>query len=136
GAMRLSALMQQRVVYVLTHDSIFLGEDGPTHQSIEHAMALRLIPGMHTMRPADDRETAAAWLAALRRVDGPTSLLLTRQDLPQLAGTEDAVEGVARGGYVLSGGDGTPDLTLIATGSEVHLCAEAAEQLRADGVAV
>ena len=136
GSMRLAALMRQRVIYVLTHDSIFLGEDGPTHQSVEHAMALRTIPGMHVMRPADARETAAAWLAALRRSDGPTCLLLTRQNLPGLPGTRDAVAGVARGGYVVRDCDGPPALILLATGSEVHLCTAAAETLAADGVAV
>lgn len=136
GSMRLAALMRQRVIYVLTHDSIFLGEDGPTHQSVEHAMALRTIPGMHVMRPADARETAAAWLAALRRSDGPTCLLLTRQNLPGLPGTRDAVAGVERGGYVVRDCDGPPALILLATGSEVHLCTAAAETLAADGVAV
>ncbi|MGM0576344.1 MAG: transketolase [Myxococcota bacterium] len=136
-AMRLAALMKQRVVYVLTHDSIFLGEDGPTHQSVEHAMALRQIPGLHVFRPADGRETAAAWAAALRRTDGPSALLLTRQGVPQLPGTRDAAEGVARGAYVVHGDeDALPDLILIGTGSEVHLCTAAAERLEAQGVAV
>lgn len=135
GAMRLSALMRQRVIYVLTHDSVFLGEDGPTHQSVEHAMALRLIPGMHVLRPADARETAAAWLTALRRVDGPSCLLLTRQDLPALDGTHAALEGVPRGGYVVVDCDGAPDVVLVGTGSELHLCTGAAERLAADGVA-
>ncbi len=136
-SIRLAALMHQRVVHVLTHDSIFLGEDGPTHQSIEHAMALRLIPGLHVMRPADGRETAAAWLAALRRTDGPTAMLLTRQNLPQLPGSESAVEGVAKGGYVVHGDpDARPDVILIATGSEVHLCTQAAAILEGRGLSV
>ena len=134
GSMRLSALMKQRVVYILTHDSIFLGEDGPTHQSVEHAAALRLIPGMHVMRPADTRETSAAWAAALRRTDGPTCLLLSRQGLPAIAGTKDALDGVERGAYVVHGeGHATPDMILIGTGSELHLCIEAATTLEADG---
>ncbi|PKN55848.1 MAG: transketolase [Deltaproteobacteria bacterium HGW-Deltaproteobacteria-14] len=136
GSMRLAALMRQRVIYVLTHDSVFLGEDGPTHQSVEHAMALRTIPEMHVIRPADARETAAAWLAALRRSDGPTCLLLTRQNLPGLPGTRDAVLGVERGGYVVRDCAGPPALILLATGSEVHLCTGAAEVLAAEGVAV
>ena len=132
GAVRLSALMKQRVLYIFTHDSIFLGEDGPTHQAVEHAMALRLIPDLDVIRPADARETAAAWAAGLRRADGPTALLLTRQSLPQLDGTERAMEGVATGGYVLSC-DGDPELVLMGTGSEVQLCVGAAEALRAEG---
>jgi len=134
GSMRLSALMGQRVIYVLTHDSVFLGEDGPTHQSVEHAMALRTMPGMHVIRPADARETGAAWLAALERTDGPTGLLLTRQGVPPLDGTRDAVEGVRRGGYVVLDCDGEPDLVLIGTGSELHLCTGAAEALAGEGV--
>jgi transketolase len=133
GAMRLSALMEQRVIYVLTHDSIFLGEDGPTHQSVEHAMALRLIPNMTVLRPADARETAAAWGAALRRTDGPTCLLLTRQGLPSLAGTRNATAGVKAGAYTVLESDGDPELVLVGTGSEVHLCVAAAEALHAEG---
>lgn len=133
-SMRLAALMHQRAIYVLTHDSIFLGEDGPTHQSVEHAMALRLIPGLDVMRPADGRETAAAWAAALRRSDGPTGLLLTRQGLPQLEGTKDAMDGVAKGAYVVVGADvADPEIILIGTGSELHLCTEAAEVLASEG---
>jgi transketolase len=137
GSMRLSALMKQRVVYVLTHDSIFLGEDGPTHQSIEHAAALRLIPGMHVLRPADTRETSAAWAAALRRTDGPSCLLLSRQGLPALPGTTAALEGVERGGYIIHGDpESTPDLILVGTGSETHLCVGAALALEAEGRSV
>ncbi len=136
-SIRLAALMHQRVVFVLTHDSIFLGEDGPTHQSVEHAMALRQIPGLHVMRPADGRETAAAWAAALERADGPTALLLTRQGLPQLPGTMTALEGVRRGAYVVHGApDEVPQITLIGTGSELHLCTEAAQVLEQQGVSV
>jgi transketolase len=135
-AIRLAALMGQRVIYVLTHDSLFLGEDGPTHQAVEHAMALRLIPNLHVMRPADGRETAAAWFHALRRCQGPTAILLSRQGLPQLPGTLNALEGVGRGGYVVHGGAARPDLVLIGTGSELHLCTGAAKDLESDGLAV
>lgn len=133
GAMRLSALMKQRVIYVLTHDSIFLGEDGPTHQSVEHAMALRLIPGMQVLRPADPRETAACWALALRSADRPSSLLLTRQGLPAVPGTERALAEVEKGAYVISDSEGEPELILLATGSELHLCVGAAERLREQG---
>ncbi|MBL8788358.1 MAG: transketolase [Deltaproteobacteria bacterium] len=129
GAIRLSALMQQKVILVLTHDSIFLGEDGPTHQSVEHAMALRLIPGLTVMRPGDARETAAAWLFAVAH-QGPTALLLTRQDLPAIPGTG---AGLQRGGYIVSDPP-NPDLVLIGTGSELHLCTGAAALLAAQGV--
>ena len=136
-SIRLAALMHQRVIFVLTHDSVFLGEDGPTHQAVEHAMALRQIPGLHVMRPADGRETAAAWAAALEREDGPTALLLTRQGLPQLPGTMSAIDGVRRGGYVVHGEpDEIPQITLIGTGSELHLCTGAAEVLESQGVTV
>ena len=135
GSMRLSALMHQRAVFVLSHDSVFLGEDGPTHQSVEHAMALRQIPGMDVWRPADGTETAGAWLAALRRSDGPASMLLTRQGLPQLPGT--SWEGVARGGYIVEGdADTIPQIILMGTGSELHLCTEAAAELTGQGVNV
>ena len=132
GAIRLAALMEQRVVYVFTHDSIFLGEDGPTHQAVEHAMALRLIPNLDVLRPCDARETAACWLAALKNTSGPSALLLTRQGLPALDGTESAFDSVSRGAYVLSSDD-APDLVLMATGSEVQLVVEAAETLRSQG---
>lgn len=136
GSMRLSALMGVRVVYVLTHESIFLGEDGPTHQAVEHHAALRVIPNMRVLRPADGNETAAAWLAALRRTGGPTSLCLTRQGLPTVTTREAALEGVARGGYVVRDAEGPPHIVLIGTGSELHLCTEAAARLAADGVGV
>ncbi|GGI09507.1 transketolase [Egicoccus halophilus] len=137
-AIRLSALMQQRVVYVMTHDSIGLGEDGPTHQPVEHLPALRAIPGLTVLRPADGAETVAAWKLALEH-DGPSVLALTRQGLPPLG---DRPEGaVERGAYVLrdvhpDGDEGAdPQVVLIGTGSEVQLCLGAAEQLAADGVA-
>ena len=137
GAMRLGSLMKQRAIYVLTHDSIFLGEDGPTHQAVEHAAALRVIPDLRVLRPADARETAAAWALALRRHDGPTCLLLTRQSLPLLPGTERAAAELGHGAYVVHGAaTATPDIVLIGTGSELHLCTGAASLLEAEGVSV
>ena len=136
-SMRLSALMHQPVVYVFTHDSIGLGEDGPTHQAVEHYMALRAIPNLTFIRPADANETAEAWRAALQRTDGPTALALTRQKLLTLDRDAFAsAEGLHQGAYILSDSDGTPDLVLIASGSEVGLIVEAAEVLRGEGVAV
>ncbi|QFU88796.1 transketolase [Amycolatopsis sp. YIM 10] len=130
---RLAALMQAPVIYVWTHDSIGLGEDGPTHQPIEQLSALRAIPGLNVVRPADANETAAAWKAVLEDNQHPSGLALTRQNVPVLEGT--STEGVARGGYVLAEASGaTPDVVLIATGSEVQLAVEARKKLEADGV--
>ena len=132
-AVRLAALMQTSVVYVWTHDSIGLGEDGPTHQPIEHLAALRAIPGLAVVRPGDANETAYAWRAALERPEGPKGLALTRQNLPVLEGT--SAEGVARGGYVLADAStGTPQVVLIATGSELQIAVDARAALEADGV--
>jgi transketolase len=136
-AVRLAALMELPVTYVWTHDSIGLGEDGPTHQPIEHLMALRLIPNLTVLRPADANETVAAWRVAMRHRNGPVALSLTRQKVPVLAGTaEHATQGVARGAYVITeAGDGRPPrLVLIGTGSEVQVAVAAREQLEADGV--
>ncbi|MEO6207910.1 MAG: transketolase C-terminal domain-containing protein, partial [Candidatus Limnocylindrales bacterium] len=137
GAVRLSALAGLHVIHVWTHDSVGLGEDGPTHQPVEHYAALRAIPNLWFVRPGDANETAAAWAMAVERNDGPVALALTRQKLPTLPGTDRlAREGVARGGYVLreaSGGAG-PSLILIATGSELQLAFTAAETLEADGI--
>ncbi|QFZ22039.1 transketolase [Saccharothrix syringae] len=134
-AVRLAALMKSPVVYVWTHDSIGLGEDGPTHQPVEHLAALRAIPGLAVVRPGDANETAAAWKAAVERRNGPVGLALTRQNLPVLAGTkEKALEGVARGGYVLEG-EGEPELVLIATGSELQIAVEARKVFESEGVA-
>jgi len=132
AAMRLSALMKQPVIYVLTHDSIGVGEDGPTHQPIEHLASIRSIPNFTVIRPADSRETAAAYLAALTRVDSPTALVLTRQNLPQLDGTgPDALKGA----YILSDSEKeTPDIILMASGSEVQLILEAKKILKEKGV--
>ena len=128
-AVRLSALMEAPSVWVWTHDSVFLGEDGPTHQPIEHLASLRAMPHLWVIRPADANETVAAWEIALNRSDGPVGLVLTRQDLPVLEGTHR--EGVGRGGYILRDGS---DVTLLATGSEVHVGLEAADLLTGDGV--
>lgn len=132
GAMRLSALMKQPVLYVLTHDSIGVGEDGPTHQPIEHLAALRSIPNFTVIRPADSRETAAAYLSALTRTDSPTALVLTRQNLPLLDG---AGPNALKGAYILSDSEKeTPDMILMATGSEVQLIVEAKKQLKEQGI--
>jgi transketolase len=129
--------MGLRVIYVFTHDSIGLGEDGPTHQPIEHIASLRLMPNMTVWRPCDLLETAVAWRAAIERIEGPTSLVLSRQNLPQQAGTPARAADVARGGYVLVKEDGgKPDLVLIATGSEVALAVQARTQLAARGLKV
>lgn len=134
NAIRMSALMKQRVIYVLTHDSIGLGEDGPTHQPIEHAASLRLIPNMHVWRPADLLETAVAWRLALERKTGPASLLLSRQDLPQQSHHLDQIGEIAKGGYVLLDHDTRIDGIFIATGSEVHLAITAAQELQEEHI--
>ena len=133
NAIRMSALMKQRVVHVLTHDSIGLGEDGPTHQPIEHAAVLRLIPDLHVWRPCDGFETAVAWSTAIERTDGPSALLLSRQNLPQLSSTNIDPANIARGAYILSDCDGKPEAVLIATGSEVGLAIEAQQTLQQQG---
>jgi transketolase len=133
NALRLAALMGIRVVYVFSHDSIGLGEDGPTHQPIEHAASLRLMPNMEVWRPCDTVETAVAWTAALRRKNGPTALLLTRQNVPFVQ--RKSLEGVAKGGYVLSEAPGARAV-IIATGSEVALALAAQKQLGDAGVPV
>jgi transketolase len=134
-AVRLAALSRVPDVWVWTHDSVGLGEDGPTHQPVEHYAALRAIPHLWFVRPADATETVGAWKVALDREDGPVALALSRQKLPTLEQTTR--EGVERGAYVLwesDDADGVPDLILIATGSEVHLALEAAQKLDAQGV--
>jgi transketolase len=136
-AIRMAALMKLRVVYVLTHDSIGVGEDGPTHQPVEHAAALRLIPHLDVWRPCDEVETIAAWSAAVFRQDGPSALLLSRQVLPAQRRDADALAAVARGGYVLAEPPGgAPRAVLLATGSEVQLAVEAQARLHADGIPV
>jgi len=136
-SLRLSALMGQPVIYVLTHDSIGLGEDGPTHQPVEHLSALRAIPNVTVLRPADATEAAQAWVAALRNTDGPTVFALTRQTVPTFdRSTLAPADGVHRGGYVLSDDDGTPDVILMGTGSEVQHALVAAATLREEGTNV
>ncbi len=131
-AIRLAALMKQRVVHVMTHDSIGLGEDGPTHQPVEHLAALRCIPNCFVMRPCDAIETAECWQAALERVDGPSVLVLTRQGLPTVRKAE-AENRVARGAYILAEASAQPKVVIIATGSEVEIALKAREQLEAAG---
>ncbi|MEO1367630.1 MAG: transketolase C-terminal domain-containing protein, partial [Acidobacteriota bacterium] len=133
-AMRLSALMGQPAIYVLTHDSIFLGEDGPTHQPISQLMGLRAMPGMTVLRPADGNETVAAWRVAVENTAGPTSLVLTRQGLPILPLDADTVtDGVRRGAYVVADAD-DPHLLLLASGSEVPLVLDAHRALADEGI--
>ena len=136
NALRLSALMKQRVIYVLTHDSIGLGEDGPTHQPVEHAAMLRMTPNMSVWRPADLLETAVAWQVALEHHTGPTALLLSRQNLPALPHNDNAAHLIKKGGYIVVDCEGTPDALLIATGSEVQLALSAAEKVKAKGLKV
>jgi transketolase len=135
NAIRMAALMKLRVIHVFTHDSIGLGEDGPTHQPVEHAASLRLIPNLDVWRPCDAAETAASWLHAVARRDGPSALLLSRQALPVQARTPEQALAMQRGGYVLSD-RADAVATLIATGSEVALAIAAQQQLDAAGVAV
>jgi transketolase len=136
NAVRMAALMGIRNIFVYTHDSIGLGEDGPTHQPIEQLASLRQTPNLETWRPCDETETAAAWCAALSRTTGPSALVLSRQNLPAQARSEPQVEDIYRGGYILRDCIGTPQLILIATGSEVALALAATEQLSASGLAV
>jgi len=121
NAVRLSALMKQRVIFVYTHDSIGLGGDGPTHQPVEHAAMLRMTPNMHVWRPADLIETAVAWQQAIEQHNGPSCILLSRQDVPALTHSPDDALLISRGGYILYDCEQTPDAILIATGSEVHI---------------
>ena len=133
--LRLAALMQTHVIFIFTHDSIAMGEDGPTHQPVEHLLSLRAIPGLTVLRPSDANETAAAWRVALEH-PGPSALVLTRQTLPVLDPQRSSIhEGVRRGAYVLAEAEGgPPDVVLIGTGSEVHLALGARERLRTEGV--
>ncbi len=136
NAVRMAALMKQQSIFVYTHDSIGLGEDGPTHQPIEQLASLRMTPQLSTWRPCDQVESAVAWKYALMHKDGPTALVFSRQNLPQQTRTSDQVSAIERGGYVLYEHGANPELILIATGSEVALAMTAAQQLAADGVAV
>ena len=136
NAVRMSALIPTPVIQIYTHDSIGLGEDGPTHQPIEHLASLRLIPNNHVWRPADAVETAVAWAAAIQRNDGPSCLALSRQNLPHQFRTPAQLGQIARGGYVLLDGSTPPQLILLATGSEVDLAMQAARQLNQEGASV
>jgi transketolase len=137
-AVRVGVMMMAPTIYVWTHDSVGIGEDGPTHQPIEHAAALRAIPHLDVVRPADANETAAAWLTILRNTDRPAGLLLSRQNLPTFPRGEDGfntTENVAKGGYVLIDADGgEPDVVLMGTGSEVQLAVAARAQLKEKGI--
>ena len=135
NALRMAALMKQRVVFVYTHDSIGLGEDGPTHQPIEHAATLRMLPNMDVWRPCDTVESTVAWIAAIERDDGPASLLFSRQNLPFQKRGAEQLANVARGGYVLSDAQDFKAI-IIATGSEVAIAMEAQKILAADNIAV
>jgi len=135
NAMRMSALMGQRVIYILTHDSIGLGEDGPTHQPVEHVESLRLIPNLEVWRPADTVETLEAWHAALTRRDGPSALILSRQNLPAWPRSAEQLADVQQGAYVLCESGPAPQAVIVATGSEVKLAVAAAEMLRKDDIA-
>lgn len=131
AAIRLSALSQAQVLYVMTHDSIALGEDGPTHQPVETIASLRAIPNLTVIRPADGNETSGAYKVAIEMQDAPTLMAFSRQNLPQIEGT--SIEGTAKGAYVISDSDGDADIILIGTGGELTLCVDAAEKLRAEG---
>lgn len=133
NALRMASLMKIRSIFVYTHDSIGLGEDGPTHQPIEQTATLRLIPGIQVWRPCDAVETTISWKAAFERQDGPSILVFSRQNLPHIPRTEEQIANITRGGYVLSDSEGQPEAIIIATGSEVELAVKAAEELRAAG---
>lgn len=136
NAVRMAALMKQRVIFVYTHDSIGLGEDGPTHQPVEQMASLRFTPNMETWRPCDAVESAVAWRQAVERADGPSALIFSRQNLAHQSRSEAQIAAVAKGGYVLKDCAGTPEIILIATGSEVELACESAAALAAEGKAV
>ena len=136
NAVRMAALMKQRVIFVYTHDSIGVGEDGPTHQPVEQVATLRSTPNLHTWRPADTVESAIAWAEAIKYTDGPSALIFSRQTLNHQARTEAQIQDISKGGYILKECEGTPELILISTGSEVGVTMEAAEQLQQQGKAV
>ncbi|MCC3719169.1 transketolase [Rouxiella badensis] len=136
NAVRMAALMKIRNIFVYTHDSIGLGEDGPTHQPVEQLASLRVTPNMSLWRPADQVESAVAWKYAIERNDGPTTLIFSRQNLTQQPRTAEQLANVARGGYILKDSEGTPEIILIATGSEVGITVEAADKLAAAGTKV
>ena len=133
NAVRMSALMKIRSIFVYTHDSIGLGEDGPTHQPVEQTATLRMIPQMNVWRPCDAVETAVSWRAAIERKDGPSVLVFSRQNLAHMPRTQEQIKAIYRGGYILKDTAGTPDAIIIATGSEVELAVKAADELAAKG---
>ena len=133
NALRMAALMKIPTIFVYTHDSIGLGEDGPTHQPVEQTATIRLIPNMQLWRPCDAVESAVCWKAALERQDGPSSLIFSRQGLPHMPRTAEQIAAISKGGYILTDSEGLPDLILIATGSEVELAVKVAEELRNQG---
>src|SRR3990167_1663419 len=135
NALRMAALMKIRSIFVFTHDSIGLGEDGPTHQSVEHVSSLRLIPNLDNWRPCDTVESAVAWGCAVQRQDGPTTLIFSRQNLPYQERTASQIADIGRGGYVLSDAADAKAI-LIATGSEIELAIRAAAELAQQGIAV
>lgn len=134
NAIRMAALMKQRSIFVFSHDSIGLGEDGPTHQPIEHLTMLRATPGLHTWRPCDATETVVAWQKAIERKDGPTTLILTRQNVPAQMRDANTLKNIEKGGYILVDCEGVPDIILISTGSEIALCVQAAKQSAEKGI--
>jgi transketolase len=136
NAVRMSALLPTQNIYVYTHDSIGLGEDGPTHQPVEHVASLRLIPGLDVWRPCDTVETAVAWQCSIEKQNGPSALILSRQGLPHQPRTGSQLENIARGGYVLKHGNGEPDALIIATGSEIGMAVAAANSLSSEGIQV
>ncbi|GAM58127.1 transketolase [Vibrio ishigakensis] len=136
NAMRMAALMKVQNIQVYTHDSIGLGEDGPTHQPVEQLASLRVTPNMSTWRPCDQVESAVAWKLAVERKDGPTSLIFSRQNLAQQERDAETLANIAKGGYILKDCEGTPELIIIATGSEVELAVAAQAELTAQGKAV
>ncbi|MDO6467987.1 transketolase [Neptunomonas phycophila] len=136
NALRMAALMKQRAIHVYTHDSIGLGEDGPTHQPIEQVANLRTTPNMSCWRPADAVESAVAWKAAIERADGPTAMIFSRQGLAHQTRTDEQIQNIKRGGYILKDTDGQPDAIVIATGSEVGLAMDSAQALAAEGIKV
>jgi len=133
NALRMASLMKIRSIFVYTHDSIGLGEDGPTHQPIEQTATLRLIPNAHVWRPCDAVETTVCWKAAFERADGPSILVFSRQNLPHIERTDAQIQAISRGGYILRDSEGTPDAIIIATGSEIELAVKAAEELTKAG---
>ncbi|QWD83718.1 transketolase [Polynucleobacter sp. MWH-P3-07-1] len=136
NAIRMAALMKLRSIFVFTHDSIGLGEDGPTHQSVEHVASLRLIPNLMVWRPCDTSETAVAWASAVERKQGPSALIFSRQNCPFVARSAQQIKDIARGGYVLRGSKSTPAAVIMATGSEVGLALQTAERLEEEGIAI